>query len=155
MKGVPAFEVVSAPVEFEVVRPLDLVVRVRRPLKAHVETRLSDLLEVTLINNSDQRVEVSSPTLYGDAQLGVEMDGQLGGWAPRVSEQRTQEGMRKVLKPGERVPVLGKGEFANGLDGSWEYPQAETVRVRAVYRTSTWKAGAVIRSRWVTVRVER
>ncbi|WP_149113358.1 hypothetical protein [Limnoglobus roseus] len=59
-----------------------------------------------------------------------------------------------MLQPGEGVALVGQGEFANGLDGTWEYPVAERVLVRAVYITSTWNHGARIFSDWVHVSVE-
>jgi hypothetical protein len=150
---VPAFEIVSVPVELEVVRPLDLQLRVRRPLATGVPTRLSDLFDVTLVNRSNGPVRVTEPTLAADARLELEIDGAFGGWRPTINTQRRNQAVTRALKPGESAALLGKGELAN-LDGTWTYPKAGVVRVRAVYRASTWKAGPTIRSKWVEVKVE-
>jgi hypothetical protein len=155
MAGVPAFAVASDPVEFDVVRPLDVGVRVKGRLKVHTKARLSDLLEVTLANQSRAPVTCTSPTLHGDARLGLEIQGEFAGWRPSIDAERAPDGAARALKPGEAVPLLGPGAFANGLDGTWEYPVPGTVRVRAVYTTTTWKPGASIRSEWAEVRVEK
>src|SRR5262245_17556119 len=62
MAGWPLFEVVSEPLEFEVVRPLDLKVRARKPLKVGAQEKLSDVIEVTVTNTSDKPREVGTPT---------------------------------------------------------------------------------------------
>jgi hypothetical protein len=150
--GVPAFEIVSEPVEFTVIRPLDVRVKVKRPLRAQQPIRLSELLEITLVNQSMEAIECSSPTLHAEARLDLQIRGEYGGWRPRLSEQRSAYGIRRTLKAGEALPLLGATEFANGLDGTWEYPEAGKVLLRAAYSTS---ARASIQSDWVEVRVER
>ena len=155
MEGVPAFEIVSAAVLFDVVRPLDVRVKVKRALKVHVKTSLSDLLEVTLVNQSKEAIEVSSPTLHANARVGFEIEGEFAGWSPDLSEQQSSYGIRRALKPGEAIPLIGPDRFANGLDGSWEYPVEGKVRLRAMYITTTWQPRATILSEWVEVRVEK
>ncbi|MEI6150171.1 MAG: hypothetical protein WCS01_13810, partial [bacterium] len=59
-----------------------------------------------------------------------------------------------VVKPGQSVSLLGKGAFANGVDGTWTYPRAETVKLRAGYTPSTWKDIGTVWSAWVEVKVE-
>jgi hypothetical protein len=150
-EGAPAFEVVSAPVVFEVVRPLEVVLKVRKPLQTRVQTRLSELFDVTLVNRSNDPVEVKSPTDSGDARLRFEIGGEFAGWRPMIGKK--QAAVTRALKPGEAAALLGAGELANGFDGTWTYPVADTVRVRAVYHRSTWKPASVIKSEWVKIRV--
>jgi hypothetical protein len=154
-EGVPAFEIVSAPVEFDVVRPLDLVVTVRRPMRSETITGLADLLAVTLVNQSEVPMHVTAPTLAGNARVDFEIDGEFAGWRPNVSKARDSNAVNATLKPGEKASLLGKGELANGIDGTWEYPTEGVVRLRAVYRRSTWKNRSVILSDWVEVKVEK
>lgn len=154
MAGVPAFEIVSDPLVFEVVRPLDVRVTVKRPLKAKQEVRLSDLLVVQLVNRSGEPVECSSPTLSGDARLRLEIEARYG-WHPELDSRSAGGGVRRKLAPGGAVPLLGPGEFPNGLDGRWVYPAPGTVKVRAIYTTSTWTPGAWVASDWVEVTVEK
>lgn len=155
MAGVPNFEIVSDPVVFDVVRPLDVRVKVRQALKAHVKARLSDLLEITLVNQSSEPIVCSSPTLHADARLHLEIEGEFGGWRPKLSKQRSTDGIQRQLKPGEAVSLLGPDEFANGLDGAWVYPKEGKVRLRAGFMPTTWKGNARILSDWVEVRVEK
>ena len=97
MVGVPGFEVVSKPVEFDVVRPLAVRIEVRMPLKVHAETRLSDLLEITLVNQSKKPIDCSSPTLHANGRLVLQIDGRLGGWRPELSKQRSTFGIKRTL----------------------------------------------------------
>jgi hypothetical protein len=154
MASVPAFKLESNPIEFIVVRPLDVRIRVKRPLKVGQNTRLSDLLDVSLVNQSREQVECSSPTLSADARVDIEIEGEFGGWRPSLTRQSATYGKTRTLNPGEEVPLLGPGEFANGMDGTWEYPVKGRVMLRAVYLPTTWKPGPSIRSEWVEIRVE-
>ena len=155
MVGVPSFEIISAPVVFDVVRPLDVRVKVKRALKVDHKTRLSDLIEVVLVNQSQETIQCVPPTLYAEARLHLEIRGTFGGWRPAISDERTANGVCRDLKPGKSIALLGVGDFANGLDGYWEYPVEDTVKLRAVYTTTTWKPGASIQSDWVEVAVEK
>lgn len=154
MAGIPAFEIVSEPIDLEVVRPLDVVVKVKTDLEVHAKTTLSELLSIELVNRSEKPVEVTSPTLHGGSRLSLEIQGQFGGWRPDLTKQRSKNEVKLTLKPDQSLAVLGEGEFANGLDGEWEYPVEDTVKVRAVYRASMGNTGAVIKSDWVEVKVE-
>lgn len=155
MDGVPPFKLVSNVVEFDVVRPLDVRVGVKRALKVKQKTRLSDLLEVTLVNQSQAPVECSSPTLSANARLSIEIKAEFGGWHPSLTQQATTYGVTRTVKPGESVPLLGVSEFANGLDGMWEYPVTGRVLARAVYTPTSWKYSPPVASEWVEVQVEK
>ncbi len=154
LEGMAPFKLASNPVEFDVVRPLDVQVRVKRALKVHQNTRLSDFLSVSLVNQSQETIECSSPTLAADARVMLETDSKFTNWQLLLTEETAAYGVTRTLKPGEVVPLLGPGEFANGMDGTWEYPEKGLVRVRAVYTPTTWKPGPRIQSEWVEVRVE-
>jgi len=151
MRGMPAFELVSKPVEFEVLRPLDVVVSVKKPLKANTPTRLSEILDVKLVNRSKGGIHVTAPTLSGDARLTFEIEAD--GAAPTLSEQDQPYGKKQLLNPGDEAAILGDAPLANGIDGTWEYPNPGKVELRAVYTTSTWKPGAAIKSEWLEVEV--
>jgi len=149
MRGMPAFELVSKPVEFEVLRPLDVVLSVKKPLKAKTKTRLSEILDVKLVNRSKGGIEVTAPTLSADARLSFETDGA----APTLSEQDQPYGKKRLLNPGDEAAILGDAPLANGVDGTWKCNKPGKVKLRAVYTASTWKPGAVIKSEWVEVEV--
>jgi len=150
MRGMPPFELVSKPVEFDLLRPLDVMVTVKKPLKAKTETRLSEILDVKLVNRSKGGIHVKAPTLSGDARLTFEAD---GGPAPTLSEQDQPYGKKQLLNPGDEAAILGDAALSNGIDGTWECPEPGKVKLRAVYHTSTWEPGAVIKSGWVEVEV--
>jgi len=168
MAGVPAFELVSAPVEFDVIRLLDLVLTVKAPLPVKAKAKISDLFDIRLVNRSKQPVEISSPTISADARLSFEIDIggwrpsldtggwrpslDTGGWRPSLDTQKSTYGEKITLKPTEEVAVLGAGSFANGLDGTWEYPVPGTIKVRARFYVSTWRPAPVILSNWVEIR---
>jgi hypothetical protein len=126
MEGVPAFAVHSEPIEFDVIRPLDLKVRVKEPLKVGVEKNISDVIEVTLTNTTDKPLKV-----YGSS-LGL-----CGGGPEANNPQLTESGDRSrwwtELKPGQTVSLLGAGEVANGTDGKWTGRIPGKYAVRASY----------------------
>jgi hypothetical protein len=153
MAGVPVFELVSVPVEFDVVRPLDLMLTVKAPLTVKAKAKISDLFDIRIVNRSKQPVEISSPTISADARLSFEVEGQFGGWRPSIDTQKTTYGEKIALKPNEKIAVLGPGIFANDLDGTWEYPVADTIKVRASFHVSTWRPAPVIQSNWVEIKV--
>ena len=154
MAGIPAFELVSDAIEFDVVRPLEVRVRPKRSVRKGVEQRLSDVMEVLLVNQSSEAIQCSSPTLTADARLVVETDGQQHVAMPTLSTQHSTYGVKRSLLPGESVSLLGDGEFANGIDGTWQCRSVGKVRMRAVYITRTWKRGAAIKSDWVEIDVK-
>jgi len=153
MKGVEPFEIVSAPIEIAVKRPLNVTLKVRRNLIADQPARLSDLLEIAVANDSDKPINAAQPTLSAEGRLALQMRAELG-WPPTLDKQDNPHAARLDLQPGQSVSLLGKGTFANGLDGSWTYPRAGTVKVRAGYTPSTWKDIGTVWSNWGEVKVE-
>jgi len=151
---VPAFSLTSTPVEFDVIRPLDVRVVVKGTLKVKQETRLSDVLSITVVNQSNEPVACAMPTLHSPGgRVFLKLDAELG-WSPRITEQRAVYADENVaVKPQQEVPLLGAGEFANGLDGVWEYPRKETVRVRAGYMPKSREYTPTVWSDWVEVQV--
>ena len=151
MAGVPPFEIDSAPVEFDVVRPLDLVATAKGPAAVIGKSKISDVLDLRLVNRSDKPIEVPSPTLSADARLVLEFEDM-----PRAfSIQNSTYGEKVTLKPAEEAGMIGVGRLANGLDGPWPSAAPGLVKVRASFRLSTWKPSPTIRSNWVEVKVVR
>jgi hypothetical protein len=148
MKGVPLFEVQSEPVEFEVIRPLDVRVRAKRPLKAGVEYRLADVLEVTVTNTTDKPITVLSPTCAADARLVIATREDVWAIASQLKlEFATVYGISRDLQPGETGVLLGGGDLANGASATWNVSAPGTAQLWVAYMTSTWKRGATIRAR--------
>ncbi|MCY2930744.1 MAG: HEAT repeat domain-containing protein, partial [Planctomycetota bacterium] len=153
MKGVEPFEIVSDPVEISVKRPLNVTLKVRGNLAANQPARLSDLLAIAVSNDSDKPISAGQPTLSAEGRLALQIKAELG-WAPTLDKQNNPHAARMDLQPGRSVSLLGAGEFANGLDGSWTYPRAGTLKLRAGYTPSTWKDIGTVWSDWVNVKVE-
>lgn len=151
MTGMPAFEIVSKPVEFTVKRPYDVIVKVKGSLKAGEEAKVSDVLDVLLVGGATEGSGVKAPTLSADARLYFKADGVA---APRLTEQREQYGKEFILGPADTISILGKSTNANGIDGVWTVPKAGKVKVRALYAPTTWKSGPTIKSDWVEVEVK-
>lgn len=134
MAGVPLFALRTEPVEFEVVRPLDVRVKVKKALKVGVATKASDVLEITVTNTSKVRRVVGNVATNGygvDIALYSDLAGQLAFKdVPVYSTEKT-------LEPGETVTVFGGGTFASAADGSWKGLKAGTARVRVGYSIPT------------------
>ena len=153
MKGIAPFEIVSSPVEIAVKRPLNVTLKVRRNLIADQPARLSDLLDIAVGNDSDKPINAAHPTLSAEGRLTLQMRAELG-WGPTLDKQDNPHAATMDIQPGQSVSLLGKGAFANGLDGSWTYPRAEAVKLRAGYTPSTWKDIGTVWSDWVEVTVD-
>jgi hypothetical protein len=158
----PRFELVSNLVEIDVVRPLEIRAKLKRHLKVGESVRLSELMDVVLVNTSKDSIECSSPTQSTDAMFCFEKedhDPNRGpwtrlDWGEMVSNNRN--GSKKILSPGESVSLLGSATFANGTDGTLSSPSEGYHRIRAVYHTSIWDGKkTVLKSDWVEIRVDK
>jgi hypothetical protein len=160
MKDVPPFALTSDPIEFEVVRPLDVRVRVKRSMKANVEYLLSDILDMTAVNLTSGAVPFADPLGYPTPRVSFELDATTGGWPPSFYEWPSGRrspfagscrNLPAELAAGSEVPLLG----TDRLDGTWINPRPGTVRVRAVFRPGVRDSRAAIMSEWVEVKVEK
>jgi hypothetical protein len=130
MRGAPPFALVSNPVEFDVIPELELKLTAKRVLKAGVEYTLSDILDVTLTNNTDAPVPV---------RTGARIDPRLTFWVGKPQADNpavtayADVGATAELKPGETLPVLGAGAMANGADGKWTVPEPGKYPLRATF----------------------
>lgn len=129
MKGVPAFELTSAPVEFELTRPLELVIEAKAPLRLGKTKYLSEVLTIHLTNRSD---EARTILIRLPSALTVQFDGAHAGWEQihRAPEGRPT---KIILKPGQEINLIGEDGLVFGQDWTWtQGDQVEpTLRVRA------------------------
>lgn len=151
LRDVPPFGLVSAPVELEIVCPLELRVSVQRPLQVGVRTKLSQVIAVVLTNVSAAPIEIASPSRGGKGRLELEITVGHPGWNWEWNDGETRQGEERMLSPGESVSLLGSEGFSNGMDGEWEDPTRGFARVRAIYRCYHWQPTSVIKSPWVEV----
>jgi hypothetical protein len=153
MAGVPLFEVTSEPVEFEVIRPLDVRIRVKRPMKAQVEQRLSDVMDVIVVNLTSGEVPFAGTVVW------LDLKGTYAGWRPSYREASGASNSFSgwYRKPSATLPAGGEVSLfgPDRVDGTWTYPVAETIRVRAVIHTQSGQSLAEVRSEWVEVQIEK
>jgi hypothetical protein len=184
MAGVPAFELVSNPVEVEVTAPLEVRLRVKHVVKVGRTYPLSQVFEVTLANRGVENVEVHPPTTQGRGDwLHLWFDRPNGSarWCAaaaglckpmlspawdRVEAATIRPRESAILAGGPSVRVTPADEGYQ----AWTPSVAGFYRVRAgytaernryggVYSTSefgTWDVTYVgtVKSEWVEVRVE-
>jgi hypothetical protein len=128
--GVPAFAIVSKPVEFDVVRRLELQLKAKAPLRAKTRTKLSDFLDLRLVNSSGEQIAAPIPSYDGPVLLTLPFMAKVAsiGSEPKIEKRAAGDIEPVVLPPGQAISLLGPG--ANQVDGIWEYPQAETIKIR-------------------------
>jgi hypothetical protein len=134
MARMPAFAIQSEPVEFDVIRPLDLRVRVKKALKVGVEMKVSDVIDVTLTNTTGESITVRTG---GQKAAGFDL---IGGGPeanqPQLTDYATEYGKLTLLKAGQTASLLGAGEFANGGDGTWTGRKPGKYVIRVGYSVS-------------------
>src|SRR5262249_12552763 len=138
---------------FEVRRSLDVRIRVKRQMKAHVVHRLSELLDVEVVNLSNQPQQLAAR-----ASLELELDG--GGWRPywftALNSSRVDEyyGFCQdpiELLPGATASLIG----TDRLDGLWEdYARPHPIKLRAVFRPASHHSRSPLYySNWAAIEV--
>ena len=162
MKGVPPFELVSEPVEFEVRRMFDVRIKVKRPMKADVKHRLSEILDVEVMNRSSETQHLASASGYPYATVQLELDAEFGGWRPSFFTSKTSQDLDYFSGTCRGVPSELQSQATvslidpDRLEGTWEYPKAQTVKLRAAFRPGI---GDSRRRRyyspWVEITVEK
>lgn len=138
MAGVPLFAVRSEPVEFEVVRPLDVRVRVKKALKVGVEMKVSEVIEVTVTNTSNAPRTVRNLSQH-ECTAEVRLAAELAT-RPEFKDAPVYAA-KKELKPGETVTLFGGGDFASTADGTWKGLKAGTTRVHFSYYPDVRNSG--------------
>ncbi len=152
MAGVPLFALASEPVEFEVIRPLDVRAKVKKALKVGVESKASEVIEITVTNSSNKRQAVGNVSVNG---YGVGITPYSEHVTTIAFANVPVYSSLKVLEPGETVTVFGGGDFASQADGPWKGLKAGTVRVRVSYGLPTDSSAThVVYAPDVEVRVE-
>ena len=109
MGATPAFKLVSKPVELTVIRPVELAVKVKRPLVVNEPVALSDLLDIALVNTTGEARKVTPPTKSGTTRFWV----QVRGMPAEVKLTRQPKNSEVVeLAAGGRLSLLGEKGIA-------------------------------------------
>lgn len=144
MRGMQPFKLVSNPVEFEVVQPLNLQVKVKRPLKVGEKVKISDILEVMLTNATGELLALPALGEGSDSRLKINFNSRLLATDPSVNVFAGPAGAKVELKADETAPLLGPGQLANGADGWWRGREAGKFSISVEYSTPAWKDGEKI-----------
>lgn len=133
MAGVPAFALASNTLDFTVEKPLDLVVSVKKTLPVQEVAFLSEILDVRLVNRSQEPFEIVSPSPSSTPlKIGISGNCLLDVLQPTKKRDGTMS-----LQPGESVELLGKSGFANGYDWSLECGLPSKIELWAEYSALT------------------
>lgn len=156
MQGVEPFSVVSEPVEFEMIRPLDLQVTVKKPLKAGVKNRLSEILDVRLVNRTKATIKFDSHQSYQSASLYLSVGRESDESRPETTADSMEIDVPNTIGAGAAVSLVQPSLFAGGFDGTWVVENPGTVRIRALC-ISEVKGGDPFEllSEWVEVPVHK
>ncbi len=129
MKGVPAFELTSAPVEFELTRPLELVIEAKAPFRLGKTKYLSEVLTIHLANRSD---EARTILIRMPSALTVQFDGAHAAWE-QIHHAHEGRPTKTILKPGQEINLIGEDGLVFGLDWTWKQGDhvGPTLKVRA------------------------
>jgi hypothetical protein len=143
MADVPAFHLVSAPLELEVVRPLDLQL-----LPKHDRDKvrkLSDAFDLQLTNHGATKREVPAPD-WMNVSVRVRKDGEVVGSLQDPQWESRKEGRRLALRSGQSLNLLGtQADF----DLSTDY-QGPGYEINVIYDLGGSEAGR-LESGWTPV----
>ncbi|MCH9685558.1 MAG: hypothetical protein K0V04_29275 [Deltaproteobacteria bacterium] len=148
MAGTRGFELVSNPIEFDVIRPLELSLSAKPHRGLGNISRISDVVDVTLTNVGDRSRMVVPPR---SGRLRFEIEGTEPTWAHADWNERHDAMTAKPLKAGASVSLLGEHGLIPDLLYAWTPAKAETVKIRALYRPYDDTMTAEFISAWVEV----
>lgn len=126
MKGVPAFDLVSKPIEFEIVRGLELEVRVLREIPRGVPIKLSELLGARLVNHFAEERDVIRSDWQATVQT-VPHDALPAYHDPLLTFVRPPD--PTTLAPGASLPLFG-----TAFDTEFTYRGQEPFTIRLALR---------------------
>jgi hypothetical protein len=151
MKGHPPFEVVSAPLEVELLRPLALELTPRADRRGPLD-HVSDLVTLRMRNIGHDGRFVAVPE---GARLRFEV--MVGDTDPRwleVERAAIRSDDRRLLAAGDAIELVGRDAGPHRPDALWIAPEkGEAVRLRAYYQpyVEAPKQDVELRSEWVTL----
>jgi hypothetical protein len=149
MGDAPAFDLVSAPVAFRVVRPLDVVVArgASKPrAMAGTAARLGDLLDVRVVNRSAEPFDL--PAGQWTTTFEVADEAKAGWLAPAGSGPGADRAVS--LAPGASAVIAGASVGTVGFRESGTFLRPGIVRVRAAIVV----AGMRVRSQWTELTID-
>jgi hypothetical protein len=137
LEGMPPYEVVSAPLHFEITRPYDVVMKLKGPLVIGPSTTVSSLLDVSLVNRSGEAIDLPAQSDEHGMYIQIETaDGQyLWSWHSGSDEPRLS------FASGGRLHRKGRISLLEGLPvvpGNERWPARQTDAAMARIRVGVW-----------------
>lgn len=154
MNGVAPFTVTSPPVEFDIVRPYDAKVTVRKALKANATNRLSDILDVTFVNNTSRAIRCDSHySCNVRLDLQLSQDDRGSNWLETDSHSDKGE-VPGVVEANGTMSLVWPSRFAGDFNGTIKTGKPGSLTIRAVCYTHIDEQELRIFSEWVTIPIK-
>lgn len=147
MGSTAPFRVVSNPVDLEVKRPIDVVLKVRRAAKRGVAHRTEDLVEVSAVGADGASVTLK-PGEWVLTFEQVPSTAGADGW-----EETWKDPAKDAVAEGTSISLQGARSPVRRVSYAWTFAQAGEFRVVARL-SETREFGARIRSAVAVVQVE-
>lgn len=147
MGATAPFRLVSNPVDIEVKRPIDVVVKVRRAAKCGVAQRPEDLLEVTAVGADGATVSLEPGAWVLTFEQAVSTCG-ADGW-----DETWKDPAKDAVTTGTSISLLGPRSPVRRVSYPWTFAQPGEFRVIASL-AETKDLGCRIRSTAAVVKVE-
>jgi len=154
LEGTPAFELVSAPLEIQIERPLDVVLSAKGQAAIQPGADLDSLFAITLSNRSGAAIPVPGPGEEMNVHFEVR-SARLSWWQARRYSPLLGAGRGQALRPAQEIALSASGDVAEG-EGAPGFRQPLKVQVRA--EVSLWKYDdprrREVKSNWVEATME-
>ncbi len=143
MAGIAPYEIVSDAMEFLVQGQLrvDLIAR-GAFMRAGTPIELARALKISLKNT------VNAPVEAGKLRLYFEVKGWSTGARPSVKRVAGRSAA-KTLARGGAIELIGTARPV--FEGYWDYPKAETIKIRAAVHREVGRKSTTFKSDWVSV----
>lgn len=151
MQGVAPFAVASPPVEFEVVRPYELRVTVKKPLKVDAVNRLTDHFEVQLFNRTRKVIACKSQ----EAKVTLHTRPWMHESSLKIPRDAATKELTCALQPGEGVSLVKAGLLAGGDEGTWAPGLQRVIRMQAECHMTIDGELVPLKSEWADVSIEK
>lgn len=116
LQGLPAFSLSSAPVEIRVERPLDLVVTAKDLSKLRGSFKLSEVLNIKLVNRSGKDLLWNLSDEKAELRFTLFLQKNKLVRVPSLMARGVMDTGKLELKAGGELVVAGKGVLMSGLD---------------------------------------
>ncbi len=152
MRDIEPFSIASEPVEFEITRPVDLQVHVKKPMTIGRIHQVSDILDVRLVNRTNKAIAYDAS--YSSANLHLLVDRRCDS-RPDCKTDSIDPDYPRSIPAGATVSLMSPNLYAGGFDGTWRVDTEETIRMCALCVTDFNGTRCELLSDWVEIPVRK